>query len=104
MPYRKGQTEGAPMRTSRGLSAISIVFLFITLLSIILEAGLFFVRRRQEPDWEILDVSVTDCEATEFLPTGSENEFEALAYDSYFSYAFDGFDLEHAFAAGMEVR
>ncbi len=92
------------MRTSRGLSAISIVFLFITLLSIILEAGLFVVRRRQEPDWEILNVSVADCEATEFLPTGSENEFEALAYDSYFSHAFDGFGAADSVTVHMARR
>ena len=90
------------MRTSRGLSAISIVFLFITVLSIALEAGVFLVRRSRETDPEKLEVAVSECGSYEFRPTGEGNEFEALANDSFFDYTFSGFGAADSVTVHMK--
>ena len=77
--------------TIRGQSAVSIVLLFITVVSLVLEAGLFWYRKNDIPDFEQLSVAVEDCGNYEFQKTENADEYEALANNSYFSYEFTGF-------------
>lgn len=73
------------MRESRGQSAVSIVLIFITVLSLALEAGLFWLRKSRLPDFEKVSFTESDCVNYEFKETDKEHEYEALAYNSYFA-------------------
>ena len=74
------------MKASRGQSAVSIVLIMITVISLALEAGVFWLRKRNMPDYEKVTFSVQDCTNYEFQETGREDgEYEALAYNSYFA-------------------
>ncbi|MBQ8995587.1 MAG: DUF2142 domain-containing protein [Oscillospiraceae bacterium] len=74
------------MKASRGQSAVSIVLIMITVISLALEARVFWLRKRNMPDYEKVTFSVQDCTNYEFQETGREDgEYEALAYNSYFA-------------------
>ena len=73
------------MRESRGQSAVSIVLILITVFSLALEAGLFWLRKSNIPDFEKVSFAEGDCTNYEFLATENEHEYEALANNSYFA-------------------
>ena len=79
------------MRESRGQSAVSIVLMMITVLSLALEAGAFWLRKNNTPDYERVTFSADDCVNYEFLETENEGEYEALAYNSYFACEIENF-------------
>ncbi|MDO5137707.1 MAG: hypothetical protein Q4D71_04525, partial [Oscillospiraceae bacterium] len=73
------------MEESRGQSAVSIVLIFITVFSLVFEAGLFWYRKNSLPDFERESFTESDCTNYEFLETDNEHEYEALANNSYFA-------------------
>ena len=73
------------MEESRGQSAVSIVLIFITVFSLVFEAGLFWYRKNSLPDFERESFTESDCTNYEYLETDNEHEYEALANNSYFA-------------------
>ena len=68
----------------RRASTISYVFLGILVLSILLEGALLFWRTRSMPAYEPQEVAVEEMTSEEFESLG-DNQFEAMAYNSYFT-------------------